>query len=269
MLLFAAAFFGLIITPGPGVLSTAGVGSAYGFRPGVAYIVGLFIGTNITMALVASGVWATAVSIPWLRDALFWASTAYLLYLALKIALAGSKIAFIHAERPPGVLGGVLLQLVNPKAYVVGSTLFGGFNFMPDNLALETALKFAITQCDLGSRASAMAHGRREAARTRPRPKNPTHHQYRHGDGDARRRRRRRLRSRITSRAPGVGRPEAPPTFQGRPLTPSRIERGSYRPPPSHENAAGGFADGRRGRSSHQMLRSGGDRFSRQMIAPG
>ena len=145
MLVFAAAFFGLIITPGPGVLSTAGVGSAYGFRPGVAYIVGLFIGTNITMALVASGVWAMAVSIPWLRDALFWASTAYLLYLALKIGLAGSKVAFIHSETPPGVLGGVMLQLINPKAYVVSSTLFSGFNFMPENLALETALKFAIT----------------------------------------------------------------------------------------------------------------------------
>lgn len=145
MLLFAAAFFGLIITPGPGVLSTAGVGSAYGFRPGVAYIIGLFIGTNVVMALVASGVWAATVSIPWLRDALFWASTAYLLYLALKIALAGSKIAFIHSETPPGVVNGVLLQLINPKAYVVASTLFSGFNFMPDNLALETALKFVIT----------------------------------------------------------------------------------------------------------------------------
>ena len=145
MLLFAAAFFGLIITPGPGVLSTAGVGSAYGFRPGIAYIVGLFIGTNLVMALVASGVWAAAVSIPWLRDALFWVSAAYLLYLALKIALAGSKIAFIHSETPPGVLNGILLQFINPKAYVVASTLFSGFNFMPENLALETVMKFVIT----------------------------------------------------------------------------------------------------------------------------
>ncbi|MEM8839697.1 MAG: LysE family translocator, partial [Pseudomonadota bacterium] len=40
MLFFAAAVFGLIITPGPGVLSTAGVGSAYGFRPGARYIAG-------------------------------------------------------------------------------------------------------------------------------------------------------------------------------------------------------------------------------------
>ena len=35
MLTFAAAVFLLIVTPGPGVLSTAGVGAAYGFRAGL------------------------------------------------------------------------------------------------------------------------------------------------------------------------------------------------------------------------------------------
>ena len=144
MLLFAAAVFGLIITPGPGVLSTAGVGAAYGFRPGAAYIFGLAVGTNISMALVASGLAALAFSIPWLRTALFWASAAYLLYLALKIALAGSKIAFIHAERPPGFLGGMILNMINPKAYVVASTLFSGFNFAPESPGLELAMKFAV-----------------------------------------------------------------------------------------------------------------------------
>ena len=37
MLTFAAAVFFLIVTPGPGVLSTAGVGSGYGYRPGLEY----------------------------------------------------------------------------------------------------------------------------------------------------------------------------------------------------------------------------------------
>ncbi|MEC8551875.1 MAG: LysE family translocator, partial [Pseudomonadota bacterium] len=32
MLTFAAAVFLLIVTPGPGVLSTAGVGAAFGWR---------------------------------------------------------------------------------------------------------------------------------------------------------------------------------------------------------------------------------------------
>ncbi|MEP4336194.1 MAG: LysE family translocator, partial [Roseobacter sp.] len=44
MLTFAAAVFFLIITPGPGVLSAAGVGAAYGMRSGLRYVLGLFIG---------------------------------------------------------------------------------------------------------------------------------------------------------------------------------------------------------------------------------
>ncbi|HEC70944.1 MAG TPA: LysE family translocator, partial [Roseobacter sp.] len=40
MLQFALAVFFLIVTPGPGVLSTAGVGAAFGFRAGLAYVVG-------------------------------------------------------------------------------------------------------------------------------------------------------------------------------------------------------------------------------------
>lgn len=144
MLTFAAAVFFLIITPGPGVLSTAGVGSAFGFRPGARYVLGLFIGTNLVALAVVSGLAAVILADPRIRTVLFFASTAYLLYLALRIALAGSRIAFIEASRPPGVMNGIALQMINPKAYAVNTTLFSGFSFLTGNLAAETLLKFLI-----------------------------------------------------------------------------------------------------------------------------
>ncbi len=144
MLAFTAAVFFLLITPGPGVLSVAGVGSGFGFRPGLAYIVGLFIGTNMVAFAVISGMAAVLEFYPLLRLVLFSISAAYLLYLAAKIAFAGSKIAFIHAERPPGVLGGIVLQAFNPKAYVVNTTLFTGFPFYPGDLIRETIVKLVI-----------------------------------------------------------------------------------------------------------------------------
>lgn len=144
MLVFAAAVFFLIITPGPGVLSTAGVGAAYGYRPGVAYVAGLGVGTNLVSIAVISGVAAIAFSIPWLRSALLIASAAYLLYLASKIAFAGAKIAFIEATKPPGFWGGVTLNVINPKAYAVNTTLFSGFGFWPESLVAENALKLVI-----------------------------------------------------------------------------------------------------------------------------
>jgi threonine/homoserine/homoserine lactone efflux protein len=144
MLEFAAAVFFLIVTPGPGVLSTAGVGAGFGYRAGVAYVAGLWAGNNLVAGLVISGVAAAVLSFPWLRAALLWASAAYLLWLAAKIAFAGSRIAFIHAERAPGLWNGLVLQPINPKAYAVNTALFSGFAFMPDALATETLVKLLI-----------------------------------------------------------------------------------------------------------------------------
>lgn len=144
MLAFAAAVFFLTITPGPGVLTTAGVGSGYGYRAGLIFLAGLFIGTNLVSLAVATGLAAIVFSVPVVRTVLVFCSAAYLLYLAAKIAFSGSKIAFIHAERAPGFLNGVLLQTINPKAYAVSTTFFSGFAFMPDNLLAEVVIKFAI-----------------------------------------------------------------------------------------------------------------------------
>ena len=144
MLAFALAVFFLIITPGPGVLSTAGVGAAYGFRAGLIYVSGLCVSSNLVALAVVSGLAALVFSVPGIRTALLIASVFYLTYLAAKIAFSGSKVAFIEARKPPGFVGGFLLQFINPKAYAVNTTFFSGFAFLPESLLTETLLKFLI-----------------------------------------------------------------------------------------------------------------------------
>ena len=144
MLSFAAAIFFLLITPGPGVLTTAGVGSGFGWRAGLRFLTGLFLGTNLTAVLVVSGLAAIVLTAPWLRTVLVWTSVAYFVYLAGKIAFAEAKVGFIEAERAPGIVNGVLLQLINPKAYAVNNIIFSGYAFWPESLTVEIALKFAI-----------------------------------------------------------------------------------------------------------------------------
>ena len=90
MLTFAAAVFFLIITPGPGVLSAAGIGAAYGFKSGLRYVLGLLIGNNIVIIAVVSGVATLVVTTSSVRSVLFLLSTTYLIYLAFRIAFAGS-----------------------------------------------------------------------------------------------------------------------------------------------------------------------------------
>ena len=144
MIAFAAATFFLLITPGPGVLTTAGVGSAFGFRAGLPYLSGIVFGSLLVMVAVASGLAAFLLSYPPVRTVLLALSAAYLLYLAARIALTGSEVAFIATDRPLGFANGVALQIINPKAYAVFTTLFTGFAFYPANATLEAVVKAVI-----------------------------------------------------------------------------------------------------------------------------
>ena len=144
MIAFCLAVLLLLVTPGPGVLSTAGVGAAFGFNAGLRYVTGLFIGTNLVALIVVSGLAAVILATTWARNTLLVASAIYLLYLAARIAFAGKKIAFIHAEEIPGLRAGLLLQLINPKAYAVNMTWFTGFMLFPDSLLIETLVKFLV-----------------------------------------------------------------------------------------------------------------------------
>ena len=45
----------MMVTPGPGVLSLAGVGAGFGWKVGMMYLIGLFFGTNGVALLVVLG----------------------------------------------------------------------------------------------------------------------------------------------------------------------------------------------------------------------
>lgn len=144
MISFILAISLLFITPGPGVLSVAGVGSAFGYRPGFRYMTGLFIGTNLVALCVVTGLAALLLAEPIIRTFLLWASVLYLFYLAVRIAFSGRKIAFSPAQKEPGIVDGIALQMLNPKAFVVNTTLFTGFPLFPDAFGIEIATKFVL-----------------------------------------------------------------------------------------------------------------------------
>ncbi len=141
---FLAACFFLLLSPGPGVLTTAGVGAGFGWAAGVRYVMGLCVGSNAVMLAVASGLAAVVFAVPGLRQILLVLSVGYLLFMALRIALSGSQVAFMAAAKQPGVIDGILLQTINPKAYVVGTTLFSGFSILPSQFFVEVLIKLAL-----------------------------------------------------------------------------------------------------------------------------
>ena len=143
MIAFALAVCLLLVTPGPGVLSLAGVGAAFGWRQGISYLSGLFIGNNLVCIAVISGLATVLLASPSIRITLLIISAAYLGYLAFRIAFSGAKIAFIQTPKP-GLGTGTTIQLINPKAYAVHITLFSGFAFYPNDFFIETAVKLLI-----------------------------------------------------------------------------------------------------------------------------
>ena len=141
---FLAAVFLLLITPGPGVLSTAGVGAAFGARAGVRYVAGLCLGTNLVALGVVTGLAGAVLAEPALRTVLLVASVAYIAWLAARIALVGAEIGFAASARAPGVRAALLLQAINPKAYVVNAALFTGFPLGTGAEPSQTLVKLAL-----------------------------------------------------------------------------------------------------------------------------
>ena len=144
MVAFALAVFFLLITPGPGVLSVAGVGAAYGLNTGLRYFLGLLIGANIAAILVVSGLTSLILANPNFRFIMSVISIIFLLIVAFRIAFAGTRIAFSEVVNPPNILDAITLQLVNPKVYTVHMALFSGFAYLPEDLFFETLTKFVI-----------------------------------------------------------------------------------------------------------------------------
>tara|TARA_A100001011_G_C14154539_1_gene775477 strand:+ start:499 stop:1086 length:588 start_codon:yes stop_codon:yes gene_type:complete len=145
LIIFSIAVFFLLITPGPGVLSTAGVGSTYGYRSGIRYVFGLFLGTNIVALLVISGLASIIFSYPIIRNISLFSSSIFFLYLALNIILKGSKLNFLKSQIIPGIKHGIVLQLINPKAYIVNLAFYSGFAFYSSNFLIEILLKLLIS----------------------------------------------------------------------------------------------------------------------------
>ena len=144
MLTFTIAIFLMIITPGPGVLSLAATGSGFGWKAGVLYLAGLFIGTNTVLVFVVTGFKGFLFEIPWVEPIFLIISLSYLTWIAWRIASAGNEIKFKKSKNEPTFFEAIFLQIINPKAYLVNGILFAGFPLKNFSLQQEVLIKALI-----------------------------------------------------------------------------------------------------------------------------
>ncbi|MEM7023227.1 MAG: LysE family transporter [Pseudomonadota bacterium] len=137
---FVLAGFALTGSPGPATLSLAATGAAFGARRGLRYLVGVVLGVSSVMAIVASGVTGLILALPGAVPVVTVAAASYMAYLAWRIATA-PPLAESDGARPPSILGGIFMALVNPKAYAAMAALFSGFVLIHGEPELDALLK--------------------------------------------------------------------------------------------------------------------------------
>lgn len=112
--------FAMAGTPGPNNTMVTASGANYGFRRTLPVALGMGVGVSVIIFVVAAA-GGSVVSQPRVHLALKWLGVVYLLWLAWRIATAKPAAVDGQAgrQRPFSFLEGALLQLVNPKLWVM------------------------------------------------------------------------------------------------------------------------------------------------------
>lgn len=115
--------FVMSITPGPNNLMLLASGTNFGWRRSLPHLLGISFGFGVMLVLVGLGLGEVFTRYPGLHEVLKWASLAYLLYLAVRIATAAPPSAQGGGQgRPMGFGAAALFQVVNPKAWAMALT---------------------------------------------------------------------------------------------------------------------------------------------------
>ncbi|AIX75646.1 MAG: LysE family translocator [Mixta calida] len=118
------------ITPGPNNMLLTTAGANFGFLRSMPLMIGIMLGMQLMLLLVAFGVGSLILLYPSLHLFLKIAGSLYLLWLAWKIATAAyEKLEMGDApSRPMPFWQGGILQLVNPKAWLMALGAVASFS---------------------------------------------------------------------------------------------------------------------------------------------
>jgi threonine/homoserine/homoserine lactone efflux protein len=128
--------FVVSITPGPNNSLLLASGLRFGFRRTARHVAGTAVGMGALILLMAGGVGVVLLARPGVDLALKLIGSAYLLYLAYRIARS-QGISRTVVSRPLGVLNAAAFQFANPKAWLFGLAASG--TFLPPELGTVAA----------------------------------------------------------------------------------------------------------------------------------
>jgi threonine/homoserine/homoserine lactone efflux protein len=149
-LLFAFVVFASVMffTPGPNNIMLLSSGLTYGFRPTLPHITGITVGFAFMVGVVGLGLGTVFLAYPVLQTILKYAGAAYLIYLAIVIAMSGSpKPGEDNGRGPMTFWGAAMFQWINAKGWVmvIGTiTAYAAIATFPWNIAIQVGLSLIL-----------------------------------------------------------------------------------------------------------------------------
>ena len=142
---FAVVMF---FTPGPNNVMLLSSGLTFGFRRTLPHVAGVTFGFAFMIGAVGLGFGTIFIAYPVLQTILKYAGVAYLIYLAVAIAMSGPvKSDQGNGRRPMTFWGAAVFQWINVKGWVmvIGTiTAYAGIANFPWNITIQVMLSLVL-----------------------------------------------------------------------------------------------------------------------------
>jgi threonine/homoserine/homoserine lactone efflux protein len=141
------------ISPGGATTLATASGAKFGFIDSIPLMLGIALGLASLAAVAAAGLAGFLVAVPALQLAMKTGGSAYLLFLAWKIANAGApsgRAESLPGSTPTSLLGGACLLWLNPKGWAMALGAAASFASVAGNpLQLSAVLgaAFGVAAC--------------------------------------------------------------------------------------------------------------------------
>lgn len=135
---FAASQVG---TPGPANMALMATGARFGLRAALPFVLGVALGKQLIIWPIGYGLMELAQSVPLLFTVLKYASAAYIIWLAWRVA--NLRLQPGAAGQAPGFLAGLIVHPLNPKAWAMITAGFTAFT-RPETPTFEATLTIAL-----------------------------------------------------------------------------------------------------------------------------
>jgi len=130
----------MTITPGPNNIMITASGANFGFRRTIPHLLGIVIGFPVMTYAIGVGLGELFRTWPVVHMALKYVGTAYLLYLAYRIATAARGADAQGRARPLTFLEAAAFQWANPKGWMMAVGAISAYTTVGGDPFLESLI---------------------------------------------------------------------------------------------------------------------------------